>query len=416
MPSKTSQKKAVLGLSFLAALAQATPTVSLNFDYGTQKVRGVNLGGWLVLEPWITPSIFDAAGDAAVDEWSLCATVGADQCRALLAEHWSSFITADDFTQIAATGMNHVRIPVGYWALKHLDGDQYVDGQLEYLDQAVGWARAAGLKIVVDLHGAPGSQNGFDNSGKRGAIQWQQGNTVSDTKDALEALAARYGNDGDVVTAIEALNEPNIPGGVNQDGLKQYYYDSWGSARKASQDTTVVLHDGFMPTESWNGFMSESTGVWYVMMDTHHYEVFDSGLLSMDINAHVQNVCSFSKDHVQTSDKWTVVGEWTGAMTDCAKYLNGKGVGARYDGTYPGSQAVGSCDGKSVGSIDTLTDDERNNIRRFIEGQLDAYEHGTGWLYWTWKTEGAPEWDMQKQIAGGIFPNPVTSRAFPGQC
>lgn len=125
----------------------------LNFDYRGDKVRGVNLGGWLVTEPWITPSLFDAAGDAAVDEWSLCETLGADGCRSVLSEHWSSFITADDLTQIASAGMNHVRIPVGYWALKHLDGDQYIDGQLEYLDQAIGWARAAGLKVVLDLHG-----------------------------------------------------------------------------------------------------------------------------------------------------------------------------------------------------------------------------------------------------------------------
>jgi glucan 1,3-beta-glucosidase len=103
-------------------------------------------------------------------------------------------------------------------------------------------------------------------------------------------------------------------------------------------------------------------------------------------------------------------------MTDCAKYLNGKGVGARYDGSYPGSSPIGSCDGKSVGSIDTLSGEDRDNIRRFIEGQLDAYEKGSGWLYWTWKTEGAPEWDMQMQIASGIFPNPVVDRRFPGQC
>jgi glucan 1,3-beta-glucosidase len=126
---------------------------SLTFDYGAEKVRGVNLGGWLVLEPWITPSIFDAVGDAAVDEWSLCETLGQDQCRSVLAQHWGSFITADDFNQIAGAGMNHVRIPIGYWAVQHLDGDQFVDGQLEYLDQAVGWARSAGLKVIVDLHG-----------------------------------------------------------------------------------------------------------------------------------------------------------------------------------------------------------------------------------------------------------------------
>jgi aryl-phospho-beta-D-glucosidase BglC (GH1 family) len=27
------------------------------------KIRGVNLGGWLVLEPWITPGLFAAAND-----------------------------------------------------------------------------------------------------------------------------------------------------------------------------------------------------------------------------------------------------------------------------------------------------------------------------------------------------------------
>lgn len=212
------------------------------------------------------------------------------------------------------------------------------------------------------------------------------------------------------------MNEPNIPGGVNEDGLKQYYYDTWGVAREASQDTTVVLHDGFMPTESWNGFMSASTGVDYVMMDTHHYEVFDNGLLAMSTAQHASTACGFVKDHVLTSDKWTIVGEWTGAMTDCAKYLNGKGIGARYDGTYPGSSAIGSCAGKSVGTVAGLSQADRDNIRRFIEAQLDAYEKGSGWLYWTWKTEGAPEWDMQDQIAGGVFPNPVTSRKFPAQC
>lgn len=106
-----------------------------------------------MLEPWITPSIFDAAGDAAVDEWSLCAALGQDQCRSVLSAHWDSWVTADDLSQIAAAGMNHVRIPVGYWAIEHLDGDQFIDGQLEYLDRAIGWARDSGLKVIIDLHG-----------------------------------------------------------------------------------------------------------------------------------------------------------------------------------------------------------------------------------------------------------------------
>lgn len=39
----------------------------MKFGFGSEKIRGVNLGGWFVLEPWITPSIFEATSDDVVD-------------------------------------------------------------------------------------------------------------------------------------------------------------------------------------------------------------------------------------------------------------------------------------------------------------------------------------------------------------
>jgi len=60
-----------------ATAAQAAPQL-LNkraqaFDWSSEKVRGVNLGGWLVLEPWITPSIFQQfdGSRGIVDEYTL---------------------------------------------------------------------------------------------------------------------------------------------------------------------------------------------------------------------------------------------------------------------------------------------------------------------------------------------------------
>lgn len=123
------------------------------FDYETETVRGVCLGGWLVLEPWLSPGLFDAAPDGAVDEWTYTEILGQDEAKARLIGHWDTFITEQDFFDIAAAGMNHVRIPIGYWAVEALPGDPYVDGQLEYLDRAIEWAGAAGLKVIVDLHG-----------------------------------------------------------------------------------------------------------------------------------------------------------------------------------------------------------------------------------------------------------------------
>lgn len=66
---------AVAAAALLATVGNAAPASPLSglskrdlpFDFGNEKVRGVNLGGWLVLEPWITPSIFEATPGNVVD-------------------------------------------------------------------------------------------------------------------------------------------------------------------------------------------------------------------------------------------------------------------------------------------------------------------------------------------------------------
>ncbi|KAL4892177.1 putative glucan 1,3-beta-glucosidase A [Aspergillus ambiguus] len=384
-----------------------------SFDYENEKVRGVCLGGWLVLEPWLSPSLFDAAPAGAIDEFTYTATLGKAEAKARLIPHWESFITEQDFMDIAAAGMNHVRIPVGYWAVESLPGDPYVDGQLEYLDRAIEWAGAAGLKVIVDLHTAPGSQNGFDNSGKKGAVQWGQGDTVGQTVNAFQKLAERYVPHSDVVAAIEALNEPFIPGGLDEGQLKSYYGKAYEIIKDLGSDVDLVLSDAFINPAPWNGFISDSGDI---VMDSHHYEVFDINLLRMSVDDHVKTACDYGRQQLVPATKPVVVGEWAGAMTDCARYLNGRGEGARYDGTM-GGEKVGDCGAFSAGSVSRVSAADQENIRRFIEAQLDAYEMKSGWLFWNWKTEqGAPGWDMKDLLANGVFPSPLDDRKYPGQC
>lgn len=75
----------------------------------------------------------------------------------VLKPHWDTWCTFADFQKIAASGFNTVRIPIGYWAYALADGETYTQGAAPYIDAAVDWARATGLKIWIDLHGAPGS-------------------------------------------------------------------------------------------------------------------------------------------------------------------------------------------------------------------------------------------------------------------
>lgn len=78
-----------------------------------------------------------------------------------------------------------MRIPVGYWSYVEPWGP-FTQGAAPYLDQAITLACETGLKIVIDLHGVPESQNGFDHSGQKLSNPgWGDADSVAYTHQAL---------------------------------------------------------------------------------------------------------------------------------------------------------------------------------------------------------------------------------------
>ena len=63
-----------LGLLSIVACAQAADN---------RAMIGTNIGGWMVLEPWITPSLFyrflgkTHSEGVAIDSYTMCETLGA---------------------------------------------------------------------------------------------------------------------------------------------------------------------------------------------------------------------------------------------------------------------------------------------------------------------------------------------------
>ncbi|RYO96449.1 hypothetical protein DL766_003954 [Monosporascus sp. MC13-8B] len=401
---------ATAAVALLASTSVAAPAAmvspvrrDLNFNFGQDKIRGVNLGGWLLLEPWITPFIFEATPDEVVDEFTYTEVLGPAEAKTRLEEHWSSWITESDFGEIASKGLNFVRIPIGYWSVTPLDGDPYVQGAYQWLGRALEWAQGANLKVMIDLHGAPLSQNGLDNSGRRGPVQWGQDNSVDTTLNALNKIRDDFASHP-AVAAIQLLNEPMGPQ-LDMNMVRQFMTEGYNNLQ--GSNVAVAVHDAFQGVTSWNDWGADMPSL---VLDTHHYQVFESGTLQLDAVGHAAAACGFG-DLMATANKVTISGEWSGAMTDCAKWLNGRGVGARYDGTFnfngQTSQRIGSCDGKYSGTVDQLSEADRANIRRFIHAQMVAYEKADGWIFWTWKTESAPEWDFRMLTNAGLVPQPL---------
>ncbi|KAF8481709.1 exo-beta-1,3-glucanase [Russula ochroleuca] len=417
----------LLLVSLLATLSFAEisqQSFSPGFPYGSQPVRGVNLGGWLVLEPWITPSLFDGTGNPAiVDEWTFAQFQDRSVAKTTLVNHWNTWITEVDFELIAGAGLNHVRIPIGYWAYQVAPGEPYIQGQHEYLLKAIGWAGNNGLKVIVDLHGVPGSQNGFDNSGhKMPYPQWQSNATNVDRSNSiLNSIASEFSDNPHVVSIIAPLNEPaGFFGQQVLDVTRQYWYDSYRSIRYANgrqSNVVTLIHDAFQPLSYWNNFMPRGKFVG-VAIDTHIYQMFTDQTVSLDEAGHIQSACgnAGSLSDFNENQLWTIVGEWTPAMTDCAKYLNGRGVGARYDGSIrSGAPRYGSCVGKT-GKGWTFSPEYKDFLRKVWEAQVITFEKASGWIQWTWKAEQADEWSYSAGLQFGWVPQVPTDHKYPHIC
>lgn len=150
----------------------------------------------------MTPSLFKATDTE--DEWHLCNELGKDKCRETLEDHWSTFYTRDDLVAIKRAGLTSVRIPLGYWAVDLLDYEPYVSGQYPYLVRAVQWANDLGLHVFLDIHGAPGSQNGWEETGLVGPVDFTANQTNADrTIKVLRNLTEEFSKDhyGGVVTS-----------------------------------------------------------------------------------------------------------------------------------------------------------------------------------------------------------------------
>lgn len=143
------------------------------------------------------------------------------------------------------------------WAYQKFDNDPYIQGAAPYMDKAIAWARQTQLKVWIDLHGAPGSQNGFDNSGHLTKTPtWTQGDTTKQTLSVIEQIANKYGKESyqDVVMAIELLNEPLPDKLSGTDAVVQFSKDGYGKVRDVS-DVLVVVHDAFQQGTFWNGVL-----------------------------------------------------------------------------------------------------------------------------------------------------------------
>ncbi|KAH9991331.1 glycoside hydrolase superfamily [Russula compacta] len=202
--SSSARMQLLILLLFVLALFTIAPA---GVHQPPGKIYGVNLGSWLVLEPWMLPEEWvRMGGELCEDDCSTCissefalAAVYPDDVDERFAGHWSTWFTQDDVDQLQAARINTVRVPLGYWIVEPLvnrSTEHYPRGGIKYLANGLDMLRKAEIQVILDHHALPGVQTTDYNYGR--ALTWTAVMTF------ITHLHPNFGS----VFSIEAVNEP----------------------------------------------------------------------------------------------------------------------------------------------------------------------------------------------------------------
>ncbi|CAA7260371.1 unnamed protein product [Cyclocybe aegerita] len=405
-----------------------TPPLNQSWNYGTDRMFGVNLGGWFVLEPFISPAPFQRYPGAR-DEWTLSQRMAADTANGglnQLEEHYRTFITEQDIAEIAGAGLNWVRLPIPFWAIDKMPDEPYLEKtSWKYIVQAFQWCRKYGLRVKLDLHAIPGSQSGYNHSGKLGQINFMMGTMgIANAQRALNYMRIitefiSQPEWKDVVPMFGIMNEARITD-IGEEQLRGFYVEAYKMIRGITgvgegKGPFISLHDGFQGLERWSGFLE---GGDRIAIDRHPYFAFSGGPATSPIDTGtgptaggtwVQAACQWGASMNASRNAFgvTLGGEWSNGFNDCGLFLTGVGGRQSYGGDCADWQ-----------DSSNWTAGTKAGLMRFTSATMDALGD---WFFWTWKigpsTRGiveSPLWSYQLGLRNGWMP--TDPRTAIGTC
>ena len=188
--------------------------------------RGVNLGNWFVLEPYM---IGGGSSNEQVRQAFVTLAGSSANYQTWRAAYLSNYVTQADVQRLKAAGFNTVRVPLDWRDCLNSKGNALLTGTypatlpsgapvaLAYLDNLLNWCTSAGMYVLLDMHVTPSTVDG-DNEIYVSSTS-QVSTTLNAVKTAWSTLAQRYRNATNLL-GYDLLNEP--PGYINDDYRPTY--------------------------------------------------------------------------------------------------------------------------------------------------------------------------------------------------
>ncbi len=178
-------------------------------------LRGINLGGWMLQEPYLL-QFTGAANSQNEFKEKLIEFIGQENTDDFYYSWYENFITQADVDSIASFGFNSIRLPMHYNLFTLPIQDEPVLGEHTWLDQGfsmvdnlLDWCEANSIYLILDLHAAPGGQgSGSDINDYNPSLPslWESSENKNKTIALWGKIAERY-RDEPWIGGYDLLNE-----------------------------------------------------------------------------------------------------------------------------------------------------------------------------------------------------------------
>ena len=171
-------------------------------------IRGTNLGNWLVPEGYMFK--FKTTSSPRLIDQAFTELLGPEEAKAFWLKYQDTYITAADIHYLKTTGINSIRVPFNYrlFTYENYLGQNNPNRGFELLDRVIGWCKAEGLYVILDMHCAPGGQTGANIDDGLGYPFLYKSKAMREQTIAIwKSIAAHYKNETTVM-GYDLLNEP----------------------------------------------------------------------------------------------------------------------------------------------------------------------------------------------------------------